>query len=168
MLLGCWYGFQVWDVEEPDNVHNLVSKHDGPVSFMQILPKPISLKQHGDKFANSRPLLIICADGSFPGGSNASQGVTTPRNGTIHHSHDVTNSGFVPTVVWFYSLRSHSYVHHVKFRSVVHSVRCSSRVVAVLQASQVYNSYLNACSLLVGVCELSYFHYRYTVLMLQL
>nr|GMC76575.1 autophagy-related protein 18F-like [Ipomoea batatas] len=138
LLLGCWYGFQVWDVEEPDNVHNLVSKHDGPVSFMQILPKPISLKQHGDKFANSRPLLIICADGSFPGGSNASQGVTTPRNGTIHHSHDVTNSGFVPTVVWFYSLRAHSYVHHVKFRSVVHSVRCSSRVVAVLQASQIH------------------------------
>ncbi|CAH9119859.1 unnamed protein product [Cuscuta epithymum] len=125
LLLGCWYGFQVWDVEEPDDVHNLVSKHDGPVSFMQILPNPISSKQHRDEFANSRPLLIICADGSFPSGS-------------IHHSRGVSNGNFVPTVVWFYSLRSHSYVHHVKFRSGVHSVRCSSRVVAVLQAAQIH------------------------------
>ncbi|KAL0362269.1 UNVERIFIED_CONTAM: Autophagy-related protein 18f [Sesamum calycinum] len=68
LLLGFSYGFQVWDVEVADNVCNLVSRHDGPVSFLQLLPNPLVTKQSGDNFADSRPLLVICADGSFSGG----------------------------------------------------------------------------------------------------
>ncbi|KAG6423811.1 hypothetical protein SASPL_114214 [Salvia splendens] len=41
--------------------------HDGPVSYMQVLPKPLASNQPGDKFADSRPLLVICTDGSFSG-----------------------------------------------------------------------------------------------------
>lgn len=70
LLLGYGYGFQVWDVEVADCVRNLVSRNDGPVSFMQMLPKPISSEQTADKFSDSRPLLIICADGSFTGDDN--------------------------------------------------------------------------------------------------
>ncbi|CAA2980972.1 Hypothetical predicted protein [Olea europaea subsp. europaea] len=70
LLLGYSDGFQVLDVEETANMLNLVSKHDGPVSFMQMLPKPMASKQSGDKFADSCLLLIICADGSFSGGNN--------------------------------------------------------------------------------------------------
>ncbi|KAL3503435.1 hypothetical protein ACH5RR_037884 [Cinchona calisaya] len=136
LLLGFQHGFQIWDVEEVSNVHNLVSRQDGPVSFMQILPKLLASKQPGDKFADSRPLLIICADGCFPGGSNFQE--CSPCNGNNQYGHELTNGSGVPTAVCFYSLRLHSYVHQLKFRSIVHLVRCSSRIIAVLQASQIH------------------------------
>lgn len=155
LLLGYRSGFQVWDVEESDNVRDLVSRYDGPVSFMQMLPKPIASKRLEDKFEESRPLLVVCADGSISVGNNIQDGMASPRNGISATSHDTMNSSFVPTVVRFYSLRSQSYVHVLKFRSVVYSVKCSSRVVAISQAAQVYlimqslsnNSYilLNQC-----------------------
>ncbi|CAI9088509.1 OLC1v1022848C3 [Oldenlandia corymbosa var. corymbosa] len=136
LLLGFRHGFQVWDVEDVSNVHNLVTRQDGPVSFMQILPKLLASKQPGDKFADSRPLLIICADGRFPGGNSIQE--AGPSNATTHHVHELPNGSFPPTVVCFYSLRSHSYEHMLKFRSAVHLVRCSSRVIAVLQTSQLH------------------------------
>lgn len=133
LLLGYWSGFQVWDVEEANNVRDLVSKRDGPVSFLQMLPKPIASKRSEDKFADSRPLLVVCADGAVSG--DIQDGLAAPSNASIPHNSD--NGSFVPTVVRFYSLRSQSYVHVLKFRSVVYSVRCSSRIVAVSQAAQV-------------------------------
>ncbi|XP_011097925.1 autophagy-related protein 18f [Sesamum indicum] len=138
LLLGFSYGFQVWDVEVADNVCNLVSRHDGPVSFLQLLPKPLATKQSGDNFADNRPLLVICADGSFSGGNNDQEGSGTTCNGSTQQCHGSVNNSCVPTVVWFYSLRSQSYVHLLRFRSVVHLVRCSSRVVAVLQSTQIH------------------------------
>ncbi|KAL7143214.1 hypothetical protein ABFS83_08G176500 [Erythranthe nasuta] len=129
LLLGYSYGFQVWDVEEADNVRNLVTRQDGPVSFMQVLPKPEPSKQSKDEFSDNRPLLIVCADGSFSGDIN-----------NVHEGPGQVpvNGSYVPTVVWFYSLRSQSYVHLLRFRSAVHLVRSSSRVVAVLQSSQIH------------------------------
>lgn len=138
LLLGFRFGFQVWDVEEANNVRELICRYDGPVSFMQILPKPIASKQSGDKFAESRPVLAVCADGSFTGGGYVQDGPAVPRNGNIQNCHDKFSSGFLPTVVWFYSLKSQSYMDVLKFRSVVYSVRCSPLVVAVLQAAQVH------------------------------
>ncbi|KAE8704044.1 Autophagy 18 F isoform 2 [Hibiscus syriacus] len=67
LLLGYRSGFQVWDVEEADNVRDLVSKREDPVSFMQMLPKLEAAKRLDDKFADSRPLLVVCADGPSPG-----------------------------------------------------------------------------------------------------
>ncbi|KAI4366130.1 hypothetical protein MLD38_022048 [Melastoma candidum] len=133
LLLGYRSGFQVWDVEEADNVHDLFSRHDGPVSFMQMLPNPIPSDKMEDKFSDSRPLLVVCGDNS--GGTNSLDGFTTHYNGTMPNGHD---NGFVPTTVRFYSIRSQSYVHVLKFRSAVYSVRCSSRVVAVSQATQIH------------------------------
>lgn len=133
LLLGYRSGFQVWDVEEADDVRDLVSRHDGPVSFMQVLPNPISSTKLEDKFYESRPLLVVCGDSS--GGTNFQDGFTTHHNGNIPNNNDNT---FVPTTVRFYSLRSQSYVHVLKFRSAVYSVRCSSRVVAISQAAQVH------------------------------
>lgn len=136
LLLGFSYGFQIWDVEAADNVRNIVSRHDRPVSFMQVLPKPVASNQSEDKFSESRPLLVICTDGSFSGDINAQEG-SSPNNGSIQQCNGSTNGTFMPTVVWFYSFKSQSYVHLLRFRSVVHLVQCSSRVVAVLQSYQV-------------------------------
>ncbi|CAH1428673.1 unnamed protein product [Lactuca virosa] len=132
LLLGYQFGFQVWDVEDANNVRNIVSRYDGAVFSMQLLPKPIVPKHSQVEYANSRPLLVICSDGSFSAGGNP------PGNGNIKNGHDQVNGGSVPTVVWFYSLKSQSYIKELKFRSVVYSVRCSSRIVAVLQAAQVH------------------------------
>lgn len=138
LLLGYSHGFQVWDVEVADCVRNLVSRNDGPVSFMQMLPNPISSEQTADKFSDSRPLLIICADGSFTGDDNIPERSGILRNGSVQQCPGPLDSSFTSTVVWFYSLRSQSYVHLLRFRSVVHLVRCSYRVVAVLQSAQVH------------------------------
>ncbi|KAL7218091.1 hypothetical protein ACSBR2_011379 [Camellia fascicularis] len=127
LLLGYRSGFQVWDVEEADNVRDLVSRHDGPVSFMQVLTKPTASKRSGDKFGDSRPLLAICADESFSGGGK----------GNNPNCHYPVHGGFTATVVWFYSLISQSYVN-VLFRLAIYSVRCSTRVVAISQAAQIH------------------------------
>ncbi|XVF77647.1 hypothetical protein PTKIN_Ptkin14bG0063900 [Pterospermum kingtungense] len=135
LLLGYQSGFQVWDVEEADNVRNLVSRRDGPVSFMQMLPKPVAIKRSRDKFAVSRPLSVVCTDGSFSGGTQVQDGSC---NGCNPHNHDSGNGSVVPTIFRFYSLRSQSYVLMLKFKSVVYTVRCSSRIVALAQAAQIH------------------------------
>ncbi|XP_065862256.1 autophagy-related protein 18f isoform X2 [Euphorbia lathyris] len=138
LLLGYRSGFQVWDVDEADNVRDLVSRHDGPVSFMQLLPKPLASKKSDDKFAENRPILVICTDGTLSGASNNADGFASQCNGSSPYCHDSSNDSVVSTVVRFYSLRSQSYVHTLKFRSAVYSVRCSSRIVAISQAAQIH------------------------------
>ncbi|XP_027928129.1 autophagy-related protein 18f [Vigna unguiculata] len=138
LLLGYRSGFQVWHVDESNNVRDLVSRHDGPVSFMQMVPNPIASKRSEDNYANSRQLLVVCTDGFFVGGSNVQDGLATPNNGSILNSHEQMNGNYLPTTVRFYSMKSQSYVHVLKFRSVVYSVRCSSRVVAISQSTQIH------------------------------
>ncbi|RID40938.1 hypothetical protein BRARA_J00939 [Brassica rapa] len=124
LLLAFHSGFQIWDVEDTDNVHLIVSAHDGKASFMQMLPNPEAL---ADMFSDSRPLLAVCGDSSWEENSSIRQSVSdNPGSETL-----------VPTNVHVYSLKSQSYVHTLKFRSIIYTVRCSSRIVAVLQASQI-------------------------------
>lgn len=132
LLLGYRSGFQVWDVEEAHNVHDLVSKHDGPVSFLQMLPKPLPAMASGDKFSDSRPLLVVYTDGSrLLDGKSACNGSNPNCSGPGNGPHG-------PSSIQFYSLTSQSYVHILKFRTVIYSVRCSPRVIAISQAAQVH------------------------------
>ncbi|RVW53369.1 Autophagy-related protein 18h [Vitis vinifera] len=109
LLLGYSNGFQVLDVEDSSNVSELVSRRDDPVTFLQM--QPIPAKSEGrEGFRASHPLLLVVAG-------------------------NVVNS---PTAVRFYSLRSHNYVHVLRFRSTVYMVRCSPRIVAVGLATQIY------------------------------
>ncbi|KAJ0261657.1 BCAS3 domain-containing protein [Hirschfeldia incana] len=124
LLLAFHSGFQIWDVEETDNVHVIVSSHDGQASFMQMLPNPITTEEFDDRFSDSRPLLAVCGDSSWDEQSTSDN----PGSENV----------VVPTNVHFYSLSSQSYVHTLRFRSVIYTVRCSSRIVAVLQASQIH------------------------------
>ncbi|CAN6806883.1 unnamed protein product [Brassica oleracea] len=124
LLLAFHSGFQIWDVEETDNVHVIVSSHDGQASFMQMLPNPITSEEFDDRFSDSRPLLAVCGDSSWEEQSVSD----SPGSETV----------VVPTNVHVYSLKSQSYVHTLRFRSVIYTVRCSSRIVAVLQASQIH------------------------------
>ncbi|KAJ1441914.1 WD40-repeat-containing domain superfamily [Sesbania bispinosa] len=123
LLLGYRSGFQVWDVDDSNNVCNLVYRHDDPVSFMQMVPSPIISKRPEDKFADRRPLLAVCTNGFFAGRSNVQDGLTAPCNGGTLNCHDQVNGNCLPTTVQFYSMSSQSYIHVLKFRSTVFSVR---------------------------------------------
>ncbi|KAK1327110.1 Autophagy-related protein 18g [Acorus calamus] len=138
LLLGYRSGFQVWDVEEADDVRQLVSRHEGPVSFLQTINKPMSSKRSEDKFAKHRPLIAVVGDGAFSGVSGLQDGASPPCNGNGVSCHDPGNENFLPTFVRFYSLWTHAHVHVLKFRSPVYLVRCSPRIVAISQAKQIH------------------------------
>lgn len=155
LLLGYRSGFQVWDVEEADDVRELVSRHDGSVSFLQMQQKPLPSKRSADKFADVRPLLVVVEDG----GVHFPDGQVSPCIGSDTNCNELGNGNLMPTVVRFYSLRSYSYVHALKFRTAVFSVRCSPRVVAVSLAYQVFNLFVPHLFVIIEVS--SYYEHFY-------
>ncbi|KAE8725505.1 Autophagy-related protein 18h [Hibiscus syriacus] len=130
LLLGYSNGFQVLDVEDASNVSELVSRRDDPAAFLQMQPLPEMSEGH-EGFRASHPLLLVVADESKVSGLmlNRRDGFSEPKIG---------NALLSPTIVRFYSLRSHNYVHILRFRSTVYMVRCSPRIVAVGLATQIY------------------------------
>ncbi|KAK1423686.1 hypothetical protein QVD17_18994 [Tagetes erecta] len=128
LLLGYSNGFQVLDVDDGSNFIELVSCRDDPVTFLQIQPTPEQTKgQEG--FKMSQPLLLVVA--------SEEKRLSGPSN-TERDESQMENSMYSPRAVRFYSLRSHSYVHVLRFRSTVYMVRCSPRIVAVGLSSQIY------------------------------
>ncbi|XP_044499449.1 autophagy-related protein 18h-like [Mangifera indica] len=137
LLLGYTNGFQVLDVEEASNVSELVSRRDDPVTFLQMQPFPAK-SEHHEGYRNSHPLLLVVACDE----SKSSSGLLpTGRDWLVRDGYDepqVGNLATAPRAVRFYSLRSHNYVHILRFRSTVYMIRCSPRIVAVGLASQIY------------------------------
>ncbi|GMI65303.1 homolog of yeast autophagy 18 (ATG18) H [Hibiscus trionum] len=130
LLLGYSNGFQVLDVEDASNVSELVSRRDDPATFLQMQPLPEMSEGH-EGFRSSHPLLLVVADESKVSGL-----MLTGRDG--FEEPKTENAPLSPTAVRFYSLRSHNYVHVLRFRSTVFMVRCSPRIVAVGLATQIY------------------------------
>ncbi|KAL6853854.1 hypothetical protein ACP4OV_019883 [Aristida adscensionis] len=137
LLLAYKSGFQVWDVENADDVRQLESRHDGPVSFIQLLKNPVATEKLEDRFADVRPLLAVACDATYAGNGNNHDTSVPVFDGTNGAFHNIGSEN-LPTVIRFYSLRTHEYVHTMKFRSAVYSIRCSPRVVAVSQATQIH------------------------------
>ncbi|KAK3014131.1 hypothetical protein RJ639_007923 [Escallonia herrerae] len=131
LLLGYSNGFQVLDVEDASNVSEVVSRRDDPVTFLQM--QPIPAKSEGrEGFRMSHPLLLVVASDETRGSGPMPNG----RDGYIESQ--MGNLVLSPTAVRFYSLRSHNYVHVLRFRSTVYMVRCSPQIVAVGLAAQIY------------------------------
>jgi hypothetical protein len=140
LLVGYSNGFQVLDVEDAANVCELVSKRDGPVTFLQMQPTPVN-SEGSEGFRASHPMLLVVA-GDETNGHGAVQGGRL--SALIRDTNSEPQAGnciSTPTVVRFYSLRSHTYVHVLRFRSAVYLVRCSPRIVAVALAAQVSSSW---------------------------
>ncbi|KAE9611510.1 putative transcription factor WD40-like family [Lupinus albus] len=136
LLLGYLNGFQVFDVHDASSFSELVSKRDGPVYFLQMQPFPVcSDGQEG--FVKSHPLLLVVA-GDDTGNINhkVTHSSGLGRDGKVENQSG--NSVNSATTVRFYSLKSHSYVHILRFRSAVCMIRCSSQIVAVGLATQIY------------------------------
>ncbi|KAM7280800.1 hypothetical protein ACFE04_007934 [Oxalis oulophora] len=133
LLLGYSNGFQVLDVEDASSVSELVSRRDDPVTFLQMQPIPV--KSDGQEgFRDSHPLLLVVCD--------ESRSSVTAQDGFVRNGYEDPQTGnadvLSPTVVRFYSLRSHNYVHVLRFRSTIYMVRCSPRIVAVGLSAQIY------------------------------
>lgn len=139
LLLGYQNGFQVLDVEDASNFSELVSKRDGPVTFLQMQPYPAE-SDGSQGFRASHPLLLVVSGENSeivnPGHNHAVAGSCRDGYMDSELGHPTSNA----TAVQFYSLRSHCYVHVLRFRSAVHMVRCSPRIVAVGLAAQVSSS----------------------------
>ncbi|KAL5155018.1 Autophagy-related protein 18g [Glycine soja] len=136
LLLGYLNGFQVLDVEDASGFSELVSKRDGPVSFLQMQPLPVGCDgQEG--FRKSHPLLLVVSGDDTSKVNHKSTSLSgVGRDGNVEtQTRNNVNSS---TVVQFYSLKSHSYVHVLRFRSTVCMIRCSSRIVAVGLATQIH------------------------------
>ncbi|KAJ0245199.1 Autophagy-related protein 18g [Hirschfeldia incana] len=135
LLLGYQNGFQVFDVEDASNFNELVSKRGGPVSFLQMQPLPARSGDDHEGFGNSHPLLLVVAGDEITG---TGSGQSLSHNGSFGRADSFGDAASCPTTVRFYSFRSHSYVYVLRFRSSVCMIRCSSRVVAVGLATQIY------------------------------
>ncbi|CAL9770288.1 unnamed protein product [Musa acuminata subsp. burmannicoides] len=136
LLLGYSNGFQVFDVENASSVCELVSKRDGPATFLQMQPMPIK-SESIEGLRASHPLLLVVA-GDETNGTGVVQGGHLSASMRENKSEPrAENSILIPTAVRFYSLKSHSYVHVLKFKSAVYMVRSSPRIVAVLFATQI-------------------------------
>ncbi|KAG9151773.1 hypothetical protein Leryth_002057 [Lithospermum erythrorhizon] len=136
LLIGYSNGFQVLDVEDASNISELVSRRDDPVTFLQMQPTPA--KSEGcEGFRKSHPMLLVVASDAMADlgpTQNGKDGVL--RDGFAESL--VGNHVNSPTTVRFYSLRSHNYVHILRFRSTVYMIRCSQQIVAVGLAAQIY------------------------------
>lgn len=147
LLLGYSNGFQVLEVEDASNFSELVSRRDDPVTFLQMQPLPAKCEGH-EGFRSSHPILMVVACDEKSSGM-----MQTGRDGLANgHSEPQTgNSALSPTAVRFYSLRSCSYVHVLRFRSTVYMVRCSPQVVAVGLASQVSINLSHVCNVIIRI-----------------
>lgn len=126
----------MFDVENASSVCELVSKRDRPATFLQMQPMPIK-SESIEGLRASHPLLLVVA-GDETNGTGVVQGGHLSASMRENKSEPrAENSILIPTAVWFYSLKSHSYVHVLKFKSAVYMVRSSPRIVAVLFATQV-------------------------------
>ncbi|MED6121894.1 hypothetical protein PIB30_034426 [Stylosanthes scabra] len=131
LLVGYTNGFQVLDVEDATDIRELVSKRDYPVSFLQMQPFPAK-SEGSEGFGGAHPLLLVvtCDKLKIPGA------VQTVRDG--HSEAQAENIASLARTLQFYSLKSHTYVHALRFRSTIYMVRCSPKIVAVGLATQIY------------------------------
>ncbi|GAQ80096.1 hypothetical protein KFL_000460070 [Klebsormidium nitens] len=124
LLLTYSNGFQAWDVHEAGDVRELVSRRDGPVACLRVLPHPLAPEPEDSPLAGARPLLAVVAGGEgFRGFDQAEEG---------------ESEGGARSAVRMYSLQSHAYVHALRFRTPVLGVQASRRLVAVALSAQIY------------------------------
>ncbi|CAG8590641.1 9045_t:CDS:10, partial [Ambispora leptoticha] len=118
-------GFQIWDITNLDDVHELTSIRDdenfGEVSYLKVIPNPrnISKDPKDSSYENSFPLVaLICKQAkSIPQENNEfPDALARPRS-----------------VLKFVSLKSHEVVKEMSFENegTVTSIKCNERAIVV-------------------------------------
>ncbi|PKI59412.1 hypothetical protein CRG98_020171 [Punica granatum] len=138
LLLGYQNGFQVLDVEDASNFSELVSKRDGPVTFLQMQPFPTQCDGPQGYRAVHPILLVVSGESPDTVNRDHNHGLSAGSCKDGYMESELGHSTNTATTVQFYSLKSHAYVHVLRFRSAVCMVRCSPRIVAVGLAAQIH------------------------------
>ncbi|KAI7857174.1 hypothetical protein BDC45DRAFT_566699 [Circinella umbellata] len=117
LLLGYADGFQVWNIANPDNIHEMCSIRDdenfGVVSCLHVLANPRKNGTEEDPFGNDRPLLAVvsstrdtCIDGdTFGSGMDMGQHARNESASSGRSSNSSTAS-----ILRLYSLKTHRIV----------------------------------------------------------
>ncbi|KAI9256468.1 hypothetical protein BDA99DRAFT_516465 [Phascolomyces articulosus] len=120
LLLGYADGFQVWNIANPDNIHEICSIRDeetyGVVSYLHVLANPSINDTEEDPFSNDRPLLAVVSsardtfiDGdTFGGGMDMGHYHQHGRSESI--SSGRSNNSSAPSTLRLYSLKTHRVV----------------------------------------------------------
>ncbi|KAK9845302.1 hypothetical protein WJX81_002840 [Elliptochloris bilobata] len=124
LLLGYATGFQVWDLEENRSIPELVSRRDGPVRFLEMVPEPDEPDAPKAPLYGARPLLAV-VPGDAP--ARAASPPAQPLAGD--------GGGAVDSVA-LYSLRKHCYARELTFGGRVLAVRASRRLLVVALEAQ--------------------------------
>ena len=117
-------------MKDASNVSELVSKRGDLIIFLQIQSLPKKSEGH-EGFKMSHLLLLVASNELKDSGL-----MLTRRDGFNEpHTENVLIS---PTVVRFYSLKSHNFVHVLRFRSTVYMTRCSPQIIEMGLATQIH------------------------------
>ncbi|KAK3283347.1 hypothetical protein CYMTET_8951 [Cymbomonas tetramitiformis] len=120
-------GFQVWDVQDPGSIRELVSRRDGPASGVRAPRAPDSQDLDSPLYGAQAVLAIYGPDHS------QGENVAESRRENLRER-DLAG----PSAVRFYSLQSHAYLHKLRFRTRIVSVSCSRRFLAVALPSLIF------------------------------
>ncbi|EIE22763.1 hypothetical protein COCSUDRAFT_63899 [Coccomyxa subellipsoidea C-169] len=129
LLVGYATGFQMWDLES-GAPNLLVSRREGPVRFLEVLPMPQREDTPSSPLHGMRPCLAIVPVESAQPASPSAAG----REGSV--GVDGLESAGSPGLVQLYTLRTHSVVRTLTFTSRVLSVRASPRLLIVALDAQ--------------------------------
>ncbi|CAL8470762.1 g10304 [Coccomyxa elongata] len=130
LLVGYVTGFQLWDLDS-GAPNLLVSRREGPVRFLEVLPLPQREDTESSPLHGMRPCLaIVPVEGAQPTSPSANA-----RESSLG-SDGLESAGF-PGLVQLYTLRTHSVIRTLTFTSRVLSVRASPRLLIVALDAQV-------------------------------
>ncbi|KAI9498022.1 hypothetical protein BDB00DRAFT_800701 [Zychaea mexicana] len=114
LLLGYADGFQVWDIANPDNIHEMCSIREdeafGVVSHLHLLANPPK-DADDDAFSHERPLLAVVtsARDTFDG-CDAFGGIDMGHHARNESSCSGKSNNPVPSTLRLYSLKTHRIV----------------------------------------------------------
>eukprot|EP01119_Soliformovum_irregulare_P018503 TRINITY_DN5696_c0_g1_i6.p1 TRINITY_DN5696_c0_g1~~TRINITY_DN5696_c0_g1_i6.p1 ORF type:complete len:661 (-),score=173.81 TRINITY_DN5696_c0_g1_i6:376-2358(-) len=104
LLLTYTNGWQIWDLHDPDNVHEVISRREkeGPIKCIKALPQPYSEKP-GDHFHGRRPVIAVTMAGDA--GPN--------------------------TIVNLFLLKTNEYFSKLKFKTEIYGLLASRHLLVV-------------------------------------
>ncbi|KAI9012714.1 hypothetical protein BC832DRAFT_258564 [Gaertneriomyces semiglobifer] len=126
LLLGYARGFQVWVVDDIEDVREVISVRDGlgSVKWLDAVPNPKSVKEAKDYLEASRPVMAYI--------TNANPATARPDNPASPSQ----------SALQIYSLRSQAVVQTIRFSDdVAMDAKCNDRVIVVAMRSNTLQLY---------------------------
>lgn len=152
LLLGYENGFQVWDVQDSNDVQELLSRRDGAVRFVVMVVisclssdhpaglTPSDTRVHMPCCSFMEPVPIPCVPSGVTTAVLASWPILAAALASpdTHQTADIDSAQNPQHSVQLYSLSSHSYLQPLTFKSAILGLKCSSRLIVVALDAQIH------------------------------